>query len=211
MAQRQQSFSVTKTSDKFSYGGSLRNFALGRSARPLSSKHPLHLVFKINQGMVKSGLRGFQSQKIIRALLQRYSQKFFIRVEHISIQKDHIHMLIRSSRRKNAQSFFRVLAGQIAQVFEKENLLKSVGPMTDTPKSGRGGWIGGVKKLWKHRPFSRVVLGRRALGIARDYLMLNELEALGIIPYQVKRLRGLNRQQRLKLRRVRKNHPELLC
>ncbi|MFN8945633.1 MAG: hypothetical protein ACK5WZ_13535, partial [Pseudobdellovibrionaceae bacterium] len=61
-------------------------------------------------------------------------------------------MIVRSPRRFYFQSFLKVIAGQIAQVFQKQGLLKSdeelLKPnqgMTATPK-GTG--------LWKYRPFS---------------------------------------------------------
>jgi len=53
-----------------------------------------------------------------------------------------------------------------------------------------------VKKLWRHRPFTRVVKGWRAYNIVRDYIQLNEKEALGDIPYRAERLRGLSSSDR---------------
>jgi REP element-mobilizing transposase RayT len=108
---------------------------------------------------------------------------FFVHVEQISIQGDHIHILIRTHRRSQFHYFFRVVAGQIAQVFEKEGLLM----MTDTPGRPRT-----KRSLWMYRPFSRVVRGWRAYWIVRDYIQLNEKEALGVIPYRKERLKGLS-------------------
>src|SRR3989344_5359383 len=88
--------------------------------------------------------------------------------------KEPLHCLIRASHRHLFQNFFRVVAGQIAQRIEM---------VTDTPNS---------KKLWKYRPFSRVLRGYNALKIVRDYIQLNELEALGVIKYNKKRLCGLS-------------------
>ncbi|MFN7904063.1 MAG: hypothetical protein ACK5P5_02665, partial [Pseudobdellovibrionaceae bacterium] len=117
--------------------------------------------------------------------------------DQLTIQHDHIHVIVRSPRRFYFQSFFKVIAGQISQVFQKQGLLKSNDEltksndellkadrrMTATPK-GTG--------LWKYRPFSRVIRGWKAYGIVRDYLQLNELEALGHIPYRKLRLKGLS-------------------
>ena len=49
-----------------------------------------------------------------------------------------------------------------------------------------------VGKFWKRRPFTRVVRGRTAYEIARNYVQLNEEEALGKVPYRKERLRGLS-------------------
>jgi hypothetical protein len=88
-----------------------------------------------------------------------------------------------------------VVAGQIAQRLELEELLVGQGPgprqrVTDTPGSPRK-----LRKgtgLWKYRPFSRVVRGWRAYKIVRDYIQLNEQEARGKIPFRKSRLRGLS-------------------
>jgi hypothetical protein len=46
-------------------------------------------------------------------------------------------------------------------------------------------------KLWKYRPFTRVVRGFKAYKLVRDYIQLNEKEATGEIRYSKQRLRGL--------------------
>jgi hypothetical protein len=46
-------------------------------------------------------------------------------------------------------------------------------------------------KLWKYRPFTRVVRGYKAYKIVRDYIQLNEKEATGEVRYSKQRLRGL--------------------
>ncbi len=120
---KQTSFQKTPWKHRYSHGGSLRQLRAGRGARPLSTKVPLHLVLKANRDRVRGGLRVSRRFKLIHFLTQKYAAKFFIKVEQISIQNDHIHLLIRTSRRSLYQHFFRVLAGQIAQRFEKEGLL----------------------------------------------------------------------------------------
>ncbi len=139
---------------------------------------------------MRGGLRGSKSQKIIKFLFQKYAKKFFVRIDQLTIQHDHIHVIVRSPRRFYFQSFFKVIAGQIAQVFQTKGLLKPddelLKPnqgMTDTPR-GTG--------LWKYRPFTRVIRGWKVYGIVRGYMQLNELEALGHIPYRKLRLKGLS-------------------
>jgi REP element-mobilizing transposase RayT len=116
-----------------------------------------------------------------------------VKVEQVSIQHDHIHILIRTSRRSLYHHFFRVVAGQIAQRFKNEGLLSM--DVTDTPKMGIQRRVRELKqriKLWKYRPFSHVVRGYRAYKIVRNYIQLNEKEVLGKIKYQSRRLRGLS-------------------
>jgi putative transposase len=172
---------------KLSYGGSLRNQRVGRTARPLSTKAPIHCVLKINRKHTRIGLRSYQAFAMINQLLNTYAKRFMVKVEQVSIQGDHIHLLIRASRRSPYQNFFRVVAGQIAQQFLGRKWLL----VTDTPKGQKKGH-GKRGKLWKYRPFTRIVVGWRAYKIVRHYIQLNEKEILGEIPYRKERLKGLS-------------------
>lgn len=181
---------------RYSHGGVLRQRRAGRGARPLSSRESLHLVFKANRDSIRGGFRSHRRFFVIHQILQQYQAKFYIKVAQSSIQGDHIHLLIRTSRRSNYQSFFRVVSGQIAQRFEKEGLLSL--QVTNTPKGRKAKSENQSvtdtprRKLWKHRPFTRVVKGWRAYRIVREYILLNEKEALGLIPYRKERLKGLS-------------------
>lgn len=165
---------------QYSHGGVLRQKRRGRKQRPLSSRAAVHLVFKARRELLKeSSLRGRKSFFLCHQILKKYARRFFVKIEQVSIQGDHIHLLIRCSRRSQFHAFFRVCAGQIAQVFEKQNLIKTSG-VTDTPK------------LWKYRPFTRVVMSFTAEKIIRNCIQLNEQEARGMIRYTKLRLKGLS-------------------
>jgi REP element-mobilizing transposase RayT len=271
---KQQSFEQIPWRHRYSHGGSLRQERAGRSARPLSTRDSIHLVFKANREVVRGGFRQSRRFALIHHLVQKYKFKFYVKVEQLSIQGDHLHLLIRTGRRSNYQSFFRVVAGQIAQQFEKEGLLTlsvtdtpqdlartqadgsqkhrrakklagensqhQAGPrpaparkqresqvVTDTPKdlalaqarrfkardqvevhesiNAHGPIEPGdlnqeaakpeqrtLIKLWKYRPFTRVVKSWKAYQTVRDYIQLNEQEAIGEISYQKRRLKGLS-------------------
>lgn len=187
--QRQTQFSFLNVNHKHKYssGGTLRSKKLGRGQRALSCKAPLHLVFKVNQSRLRhKTLRSFQSFKLINTIIKKYSAKFYIQIEQITIQNDHLHLLIRTKRRSHFQSFFRVVAGQIAQNFHKEGLLFGL-KMTDTSLKGTD--------LWKYRPFTRVIRGYRAYKVVKDYIQLNEKEVIGEIKYNASRLKSLSPQE----------------
>ena len=214
---QQNLFGKSHWQHRFSHGGSLRQCRAGRGARPLSSREPLHLVLKANKEKIRPGFRTYKRFALIHFILRKYAVHFFVKIEQVSIQGDHIHLLIRTTRRSNYQNFFRVFAGQIAQRFEKEGLLtvtkqplskplsRPVGNPAHAPVTGTPGMTGSVGKngvigtsprgLWLHRPFSRVVPGWRAYKIVRDYIQLNEKEALGQIPYRKERLKGLSNSE----------------
>ncbi len=192
---KQLSLQKTHWKHRYSYGGTLRQKRAGRGMRPLSTRQPLHLVLKARKEKINYGFRTYKRFYLIHQILQKYSYRFYIKVEQISIQGDHIHLLLRTTRRSNYQSFFRVFSGQIAQRFQKEGLLTAeVGTaakpgVTDTPREGAKSGV------WKHRPFTRVVVGVRAYRTVRDYIQLNEQEAQGVIPYRAERLRGLSNSE----------------
>ncbi|WP_413295153.1 transposase [Bdellovibrio sp. HCB185ZH] len=180
---KQETFNLLKIPAKhrLCHGGILRRSSKGRGARTLSHRHPMHLVFKVNKAAVKSGLRSSRSFALMTRLLRRYAVKFYVKVEQFSVQTDHVHILVRGRRRSNLQSFMRVLAGQFAQCLTDTHSQKNDGP-----------------KVWKYRPFSRVIKGYKPYQIVRDYIQLNELEALGR-PYSKTRLRGLSHEQLMEL------------
>ena len=209
--EKQFSFCGVGSKHRYSHGGSLRRVRKGRGARPLACKLPLHVVFKINSSRLKHrSLRSNRGFKLIHYIVQRYAAMFFVKVEQITIQHDHLHLLIRTSRRSSFHFFFRVVAGQIAQEFLKRGLSFEKGELgrrpsvTGTPhvtkKAGdrsrdredRSTEVSPSEGFWKFRPFSRVVKGLKAYKIVRDYIQLNEQEVTGRIKYSKLRLKGLS-------------------
>lgn len=78
------------------------------------------------------------------------------------------------------------MAGQIAQQFKNNGFL-AVRNVTDTPASPAK-----AAKLWKYRPFTRVIQGWKPYLIVRSYIQLNIKEAMGTIKYKPQRLKGLS-------------------
>ncbi len=216
----QTQFQLASRSQTLKHGGCLRNKRHGRGQRPLSCKESLHVVFKINRIVLKTqSFRTHQNFKLSREIIQKYADRFFVKIEQISIQGDHIHCMVRTTRRSFFHHFFRVASGQIAQQFEKTDKLRVVVDerfrvsrlknsnsqqvesksnlknVTDTLKRTMTKQNNSVKrklKLWMYRPFTRVVCGRTDYKNVRNYIQLNEKEALGEIAYKKDRLRGLS-------------------
>jgi REP element-mobilizing transposase RayT len=193
---KQFSFENIPWKFRFNHGGILRNKRRGRKQRPLSSREPIHLVFKANNKSLRRGLRSPLGFAICQKVLRIYAKKFFIKIEQQAICGDHIHLLIRISRRSLAQYFFRVVAGQIAQQLEKSGFLvscvsgaKMAPELVTGTKNSRSN---SKPRVWKYRPFTRVIRGWKPYLIARDYIQLNEKEASGQIKYRPQRLKGVS-------------------
>ncbi len=189
----QTQFQMASGKQSLKHGGEYRKKRSGRGQRPLSCKESLHVVFKINRIVLKTqSFRTHQNFKLSRQIIQKYADRFFVKIEQISIQGDHIHCLVRTTRRSFFHHFFRVASGQVAQQFEKTDKLRIV---TDTPNRTPTTQNNTVKrklKLWMYRPFTRVVRGYKDYKNVRNYIQLNEKEALGEIIYKKDRLRGLS-------------------
>lgn len=187
MGHTQLNFTKTHWQFRYNHGGVLRNKRRGRKVRPLSTKAPIHLVFKTQKNFLRRGLRSPLGFMIIRATVKKYARRFFVKVEQVSINHDHVHLLVRFTKRSQGLHFLRVVSGQIAQEFQKSGFIKFAS-VTDTPTNT----LKAKPKLWKNRPFTRVIQGWKPYQIVRHYIQLNEKEASGEIKYKPQRLKGLS-------------------
>lgn len=99
------------------------------------------------------------------------SRRYGLRVLEIGICGNHFHVLVRFQKRHLLIRFMRAFTGTLVRRLCGSEKL--------------------ARRFFDFRPFSRVVAaGRRAYYIARDYVLLNQLEGLGIIHYQRERTRS---------------------
>ena len=141
---RQSSF-FKSSQFQFQHGGELRRKRAGRGKRAFSTKDSLHVIFKMNREVYQTGLRHPRSYALSMQVIDRYAKRFFIKVIQLSIQGNHIHILIRAHKRSHYHHFFRVVAGQIAQGLNRRVL---IGPIaigsrpqlsaSAAPSAGRG-------------------------------------------------------------------------
>lgn len=159
-----------RMSREFAYGGTLRRQKKRRGARPVSRRHALHMVFKSSQA---KGLASFlhpRSRIIIHRTLRQMALRYGLRIHEVGICGNHFHLLVRFHNRRFLLAFNRVFTGTLVKRLCGSEKL--------------------ARRFFDFRPFTRVVDGRRGYEIARDYVILNQLEGLGIIPYQRERTRS---------------------
>ena len=87
-----------------------------------------------------------------------------------SVEKNHVHMLIKITSRATYIRWVRALSSAWSALLNEEV----------------------VKGFWDFRPFTRVVRGLRGLIVAKSYIKLNEQEAMGEIAYKSRRTRDLS-------------------
>ena len=147
-----QQLPLFKNNDLKFHGGNI-NKGQRKIRRPLSSRHPIHLVLKANKQ-----LNLFEEFEQIKYLINKYSWKFHIKVYDLSIQKDHIHLLIKIEERESYMKFNRSLCGVLARQY------------------GKG--------IWKLTPFTRVMSWGKDFQAVKKYIQKNEDEIWGVKPYE---------------------------
>ena len=97
---RQTSFSFLKNY-KRSFGGSLLA-GKRKTKRPLSTKHPIHLIIKsCHQCLFNPG------NPSLEKLIHETAVKFNIKIYDLALNWSHIHFLIRISDQRNYNAFIR--------------------------------------------------------------------------------------------------------
>jgi putative transposase len=175
----QASFDDPRVEKHRAFGGTLLKKAKNRHDRPVSSKHPMHLVLKSTQAKGRFGFGTSVNAKKIRSIIDDHCSRYGVKKIQYSNNFNHLHLMVKFPSRRIYLKFIRSLTASIALAVSGASKLKSL-------KSIFGG-----KKFWDFRPFSRVVFGWRGYTIAKDYVILNQLEALEILPKRKGRLRDI--------------------
>lgn len=135
------------------FGGSL---LVGRrkESRPLSTKHPIHLVLRSEiPGIFNPGNQSLES------LIRTTAKKFGVKIYDLALNWSHIHMVIRIRNRENYNAFIRGLTGTIARKIQISKKL--------------------TEKIFTLRPFTRVLNWGRDFRNVLQYQIMNQLEAYG--------------------------------
>src|ERR1700722_3610090 len=138
-----------------------------KKTRPLSTKRPLHIVFKSSRAKESLSFCRPENRRLVRSVIDRAKRRCGMKLYRTSINGNHIHLVAKGETRCGIQNFLRTVAGQIAQR------------------------IGGAKKgapareaFWDYPVFTRILeWGKDFTGVIR-YVLMNELETLGLIPYK---------------------------
>ena len=117
-------------------------------------------------------LRLKRNKAMISDLLFELSQKFKVKSYNNSLNSNHIHLLVRAETMKDYHDFVRVFAGQIAQ---------KITAAVRGKKNKLSFWL---KPAWR-----RIVYWGRDFLNLHQYIYQNQLETLGLIPYQTRKRR----------------------
>lgn len=140
---------------KKEFGGSLL-IGKRKSKRPLSTKHPIHLV-------LKSSFKGVfnPSNKSLYELIKKQARKYGVRIYDLAINWSHIHCVIRIKGREDYLKFIRSLTSVISQRAKRHDST--------------------LTQLFTLRPYTRIISWGRDFKRVLNYQVLNQLESFGLI------------------------------
>jgi REP element-mobilizing transposase RayT len=152
------------TKHKKAYGGTLLNTRKGRkSGRPLSTRATMHLVLKSSQAKEAWSFTRFDNDYKIRDIVEKFSEKYGIKILSLANVGNHLHFHIKLSNRFTYRAFIRAVTAAIAMAITGASRLKPL-----------------KEKFWDYRPFSRIIESfKDFLGVS-DYLEINRLEGIGM-------------------------------
>jgi REP element-mobilizing transposase RayT len=131
-----------------------------KTARPISTKTPMHLVLRSSRARGEWSLLRKQSE--VESELHKTAKKFRIRVYKLANVGNHLHLLVQARRREDFQNFLRVFTQGVVFL---------------VTRARKGNPIG---KFWDKLAFSRVVdWGTDWRGML-TYLEKNILEGRGM-------------------------------
>lgn len=148
------------------FGGSNCTRRLHRVARPISTKHPIHLVLRSSKAKGSSSFLNPKNRSFVRDILSKFSKKFGIQITDFANVGNHLHLVIKIGNRRTYQPFIAAVTGGIA-------------------RSVIGKKLSADDKFWDFRPFSRIVEGLRGMQILTAYMKINQLESVGMQREQI--------------------------
>jgi REP element-mobilizing transposase RayT len=154
-----QGSAFTKPKDWF--GGAYLKGNHAKRKRPLESKFAIHVVLRA----AESGLRRPAVYRHVNLAATRACKRYGVKLYEYANVGNHLHLLIKLPHIRAWRAFIREITGRIAQIAR-----------------GLKGRQKGARAFWRHRPFTRIVRGwKRTYRLAKDYVVLNQLEGEGLI------------------------------
>ena len=134
---KQQQLYLFKDKKDLTHGGSKAK-GKRKGARPLSTKHPIHLILK-----TIGPFQLLRNTRIVEQTIKKYAKKFGITIYEIAVQADHLHLSFKAPNRELYQRWIRAITSVLALKIAK--LKWSLPPFTRI-----GTWGRDFKRLTKY-------------------------------------------------------------
>ena len=158
--------------------------AKNRTARPVSSRDPMHVVLRSSKARGIFSFGHHLNVKRVNEVVRKQCEKYGVKLIEYSNNFNHLHLLVKFPSRAVYLRFIRAITGHLVLAVTGTNRLRGLKAFF------------GAKGFWDYRPFTRVVRSWRGYQFARDYVVLNQLEAEGILPKRDRRLRDIADSER---------------
>ena len=157
---RSTQFKLFKATEK-AYGGSLLMKRKGRlHGRPLSTRESMHLVLRSTLAKGEWSFRRPCHARKVDFILGRFAKRFGVTLISVANSGNHLHIHLRLGCRHTYRAFIRAVTAAIAMAV-----------------TGASRWKKLAIRFWDRRPFTRVVVGRKAFLLVEDYVRINDIEA----------------------------------
>lgn len=155
------------------FGGSLLKRSNAKTKRVVSTSAPMHVVLRSEKARGSRSMLARPHVSAVDRIIREDARYFGVRVLEFANVGNHVHLLVRAGNRRGFLWFLSSISGRLAMLL--------TGSRKGQPSA---------EKFWDYRPFSRVVVGWRGYRVARDYVLLNEMEAAGVVPPRSKERSG---------------------
>ena len=146
-----------------------RTTRASRQYRPVVTKEAMHLVLRSDRARGTKSLLKYDH--VVRAVIVKVARRRGVRVYRIVNAGNHLHITLKLSKQFLWHGFISGVTGGIA---------RTLGFMRDE---------GAKQGFWNSRPFTRVIAWGRDYNVVKDYHVLNQLEADGVVPARSQMLR----------------------
>jgi REP element-mobilizing transposase RayT len=159
--------SIFKETPKYFGGENLKN-SNPKTARPVTTKNAMHVVLrsKLANNTGWSFCVSNSRKQEIEKRIRDQASLFNIKIYQMAVNSNHLHLLIKLYTRESFSKFIKAISGIIARI------------ALGVKKGNRLGL-----KFWDSRPFSRIVDWAKDYFITKEYVLRNDLESCGVIPY----------------------------
>jgi REP element-mobilizing transposase RayT len=144
-------FSFLKNYKK-EFGGSLLT-GKRKCRRPLSTKHPIHLILKTGRAKLFH-----PANNDLVKIIKSDAQKFGVKIYDVAVNWSHIHLLIQLPSRDAYNRFIRSITSRLVAYFERKS-----------------GW--NLKGLFDLRPYTRILTWGKQMITVLNYSQMNKIEA----------------------------------
>jgi REP element-mobilizing transposase RayT len=149
------------------FGGEYLKNSHPRTARPVTTKAAMHVVLRSRIANNEWALNSTNNRKKeIEDRIRKQTKLFNIKLYQMAVNQNHIHLLIKLYTKDSFSKFIKAITGITASIALGVKKGKSLGI-----------------KYWESRPFSRIVAWAKDYFNTREYVIRNDLESYGIIPY----------------------------